>query len=171
MKPVLGELARDAGLVSIVRDDSQISPYEFSRGKFASTWVLMAHRSADLSELASQPGWREIELVAQPALDRRLFQHHQHNPLELTENKIRESERETPGGAAYAPGLPSIPNCDCMDVRPENGKDDGGLLKPRSRFQAMPCLCASTLEKDSEGVNANKPGWRIHSPARDKSSG
>ncbi len=68
MKPVLGELARDAGLVSIVRDDSQISPYEFSRGKFASTWVLMAHRSADLSELASQPGWREIELASRSRL-------------------------------------------------------------------------------------------------------
>jgi len=68
LKPVLGELARDAGLVSVVREDSQISPEELSRGKFASTWVLMARSSSDLSAMSSLQGWREIQLPSRSRL-------------------------------------------------------------------------------------------------------
>jgi spermidine synthase len=68
LKPVLGELARDARLVSVVREDLQISPDELSRGKFVSTWVLMARSASDLSALASQQGWREIQLPSRSRL-------------------------------------------------------------------------------------------------------
>ena len=70
MRPVLGELARDAGLASIVQDDLNTSADEQSRGKFASTWVLMARQRSDLAALASQPNWRDDpDPVPRPGLD------------------------------------------------------------------------------------------------------
>ena len=60
MRPVLGELAQDAGLVSIVQEDVNVRPYEQGRGKSASTWVLMARDPSDFGTLASQSNWHDI---------------------------------------------------------------------------------------------------------------
>ncbi len=62
MRPVLGELAHDAGLASIVQDDVRVGADELSRGKFASTWVLMARQRSDFASLASQPNWHDLQL-------------------------------------------------------------------------------------------------------------
>jgi hypothetical protein len=62
MRPVLGELAHDAGLASIVRDDLNINADEKNRGKFASTWVLMARQRSDFASLASHPNWHDIQI-------------------------------------------------------------------------------------------------------------
>jgi hypothetical protein len=62
MRPVLGELAHDAGLASIVQDDVHVDTNELSRGKFASTWVLMARQRSDFAALASQPIWHDVQL-------------------------------------------------------------------------------------------------------------
>lgn len=57
LAPVLGALARDAGLVSRVRHDANPSVTEQQRGKSPSIWVVMAHRDADLGPLATDPLW------------------------------------------------------------------------------------------------------------------
>lgn len=62
MRPVLGELAHDAELVSIVQEDLNIDTYEQNRGKFPSTWVLMARQRSDFGSLASRPNWHDVEL-------------------------------------------------------------------------------------------------------------
>jgi len=62
MKPVLGELARDAGLASVVQDDAHVDPNELSRGKFPSTWMLMARQRSDFAALASQPIWQDVQI-------------------------------------------------------------------------------------------------------------
>lgn len=62
MRPVLGELAHDAGLASIVQEDVRVDPSELSRGKFASTWMLMARQRSDFAALASQPVWHDVQL-------------------------------------------------------------------------------------------------------------
>jgi len=62
MRPVLGELARDAGLASIVQEDLKVDAHERSRGKFPSIWVLMARQRSDFAPLASQPNWHDIQI-------------------------------------------------------------------------------------------------------------
>lgn len=57
LAPVLGALARDAGLVSRVRNDANPSAAEQERGKSPSIWVVMAHGDADLGPLATDPLW------------------------------------------------------------------------------------------------------------------
>jgi hypothetical protein len=64
MRPVLGELAHDAGLASIVREDLNIHAYEQSRGKFASTWLLMARQRSDFATLVLQPNWHDVQLTS-----------------------------------------------------------------------------------------------------------
>ena len=57
LAPVLGALARDAGLVSRVRYDANPSIVEQQSGKESSIWAVMAHRDADLGPLATDPLW------------------------------------------------------------------------------------------------------------------
>lgn len=60
LKPVLGDLAKDMGLVSLVQGDRKISEAEKKRGKAASTWAVMARRSADLGKMAQDPRWKPL---------------------------------------------------------------------------------------------------------------
>src|SRR5262249_44426445 len=57
LAPVLGALARDAGLVSRVRHDADPSVAEQRSGKSPSIWLVMAPRDADLGSLATDPLW------------------------------------------------------------------------------------------------------------------
>ena len=59
LAPVLGLLARDAGLVARVRDDLGFSPKQFEAGLMPSIWVVMAARGSGLGPLAQDPRWRE----------------------------------------------------------------------------------------------------------------
>jgi hypothetical protein len=53
LRPALGNLARDAGLVSLVPDDSNVvTEAEQSDGKYPSRWVVMARTQSDLGNLA-----------------------------------------------------------------------------------------------------------------------
>jgi len=61
LKPVLANLAQDAGLVCFVRDDILINPKEGAEGKFASQWAVMAHNVADLRGLAQDKRWQELK--------------------------------------------------------------------------------------------------------------
>lgn len=64
LRPVLCAVARNAGLECIVRTDQTISESEGSRGKFPSTWLVMARTSADLGLLASDAKWFRFQMQA-----------------------------------------------------------------------------------------------------------
>jgi hypothetical protein len=58
LAPVLGTLARAAGLASLTRDDARVTEVERAGGKIESQWVVMARRPEDLRVLEGRPGWR-----------------------------------------------------------------------------------------------------------------
>lgn len=58
LEPVFANLARDAGLVSWVRDDTEISEVERAAGKSPSIWLVMAQSKEDLAPLVRDPRWR-----------------------------------------------------------------------------------------------------------------
>ncbi|MGO8903300.1 MAG: spermidine synthase [Isosphaeraceae bacterium] len=57
LAPILGALARDAGLQCLVRRDLDISPAEARCGKEPSIWAVMAARDADLGSLSNDSRW------------------------------------------------------------------------------------------------------------------
>jgi hypothetical protein len=63
-EPVLGNLARDAGLTALVQDEPVISEAEYDDGKRPSEWVVMARGAGDLDRLTRDPRWRPARTVA-----------------------------------------------------------------------------------------------------------
>ncbi|MBZ0157622.1 MAG: fused MFS/spermidine synthase [Alphaproteobacteria bacterium] len=61
LEPVLGRLARDAGLVSRVRDDT----VNISEDKYRSHWVLLARREEHLGRLARDWRWGALRGAAE----------------------------------------------------------------------------------------------------------
>ena len=55
--PILGALARDAGLQCLVRRDLDLPAAELQTGKEPSTWAVMAASAADLGSLAHDSRW------------------------------------------------------------------------------------------------------------------
>jgi spermidine synthase len=60
LKPVLANLAADAGLSALERDDLAPSASDLARGKSASQWALMARSANDFGALASDPRWHQL---------------------------------------------------------------------------------------------------------------
>jgi hypothetical protein len=58
LEPVLGAIARAAGLAARTRDDARITDAERLAGKVESQWVVMARRDEDLGALRSNPLWK-----------------------------------------------------------------------------------------------------------------
>ncbi|HVU35702.1 MAG TPA: fused MFS/spermidine synthase [Opitutaceae bacterium] len=58
LEPVFANLAHDAHLACLTRDDTRLSAPEIALGKSPSQWLVMARTAADLERLASTPGWR-----------------------------------------------------------------------------------------------------------------
>jgi hypothetical protein len=58
--PTLGALAKDAGLVCLFGDDTNITQAQIDAGKFPSKWVVMARSRADLGEIGTDPRWVPI---------------------------------------------------------------------------------------------------------------
>jgi hypothetical protein len=56
LEPILGNLARDAGLACMARKEPA-SALGRPRGKIPSHWVAMAPTRADLGRVARDPGW------------------------------------------------------------------------------------------------------------------
>ena len=63
MRPMLADLALDAGLVAYDRSDRVVSDEMLARGKFASEWVVMARSDDDLARIAHGAGtaWEKHE--------------------------------------------------------------------------------------------------------------
>jgi spermidine synthase len=57
LAPVMGALARDAGLIERIRRDGEVSTLQAKLGKFPSDWVVMAAREEDLGPLRGDPRW------------------------------------------------------------------------------------------------------------------
>jgi hypothetical protein len=53
LQKVVGNLARDAGLIALIQDDTT-SP---GAGRLPSTWVVMTRSNDDLGALAADPRW------------------------------------------------------------------------------------------------------------------
>ena len=60
LRPLLGNLADDARLACLARDDLRISEKDVREGKFGSQFLVMARRPADFAELAALPGWEVV---------------------------------------------------------------------------------------------------------------
>ncbi len=58
LKSVLGDLALDAGVFSIIQNDSKISKEEERLGKEPSIWILMARRKEDFKVLNNDNRWK-----------------------------------------------------------------------------------------------------------------
>jgi len=61
LEPVVGDLAKDAGLVCFGRDDWNVSQEETLEGKEESHWVVMARRRDDLGKLLRDSRWLPVE--------------------------------------------------------------------------------------------------------------
>lgn len=59
LRPVVGNLARDAGLVCYYREDDA-SESQAAEGKASSRWVVMARRAEDLGPLARSRHWQPL---------------------------------------------------------------------------------------------------------------
>lgn len=60
LEPVLGNLAADAGLVGLTRDDATLTEAEEALGKQASQWVVLARQPEDLAALSSDARWQPL---------------------------------------------------------------------------------------------------------------
>jgi hypothetical protein len=68
LEPVLADLAGDARVACLTREDTAVSPQELSSGKAASTWLVMARSKADLGKLARDSRWRPSRGRDQPVI-------------------------------------------------------------------------------------------------------
>jgi hypothetical protein len=57
LEPVFANLARDAGLAALIRDDTDVRPADYRNGKSPSIWLVMARTPADLARLAQDFRW------------------------------------------------------------------------------------------------------------------
>jgi spermidine synthase len=60
LRPILADLARDAGLAAYVRDDVDAPLESMERGQDPSRWVVMARSEADLSLLRFDHRWERL---------------------------------------------------------------------------------------------------------------
>ncbi|MBI5528119.1 MAG: fused MFS/spermidine synthase [Deltaproteobacteria bacterium] len=58
LRPVVGNLARDAGLVCLFQEDADLSDDEAAQGKAQSQWAVMARSEADLAPIIDNGRWR-----------------------------------------------------------------------------------------------------------------
>ena len=58
LEPVFANLAHDASLVALTRDDTEVSAEDRALGKAGSVWLVMARRGEDLAQLARDPRWQ-----------------------------------------------------------------------------------------------------------------
>lgn len=58
LEPVFANLARDAGLAALIRDDTDVRPADYRNGKSPSIWLVMARAPADLAKLSGDSRWQ-----------------------------------------------------------------------------------------------------------------
>lgn len=68
LEPVLADLARDAGLVAVLRPDTAVGAAERAAGRMPSRWVVMAQETASLGALLTDARWRPVRGRARAAV-------------------------------------------------------------------------------------------------------
>jgi hypothetical protein len=61
LQPVVANLAFDAGLTGLIRNDSDLSASDIMRGKVHSVWVAMARNKGVLAALIADPRWHALQ--------------------------------------------------------------------------------------------------------------
>ncbi len=77
LAPILGTQARDAVLLSLVRDDTAVPQAEMDAGKYPSIWLVMSRNESDLGGLARDARWKP----ALPKPGNRVWTDDYSNPL------------------------------------------------------------------------------------------
>jgi SAM-dependent methyltransferase len=60
LKPVFANLAHDADLIGLIRDDSQVDIADRINGKEGSVWVVMARHKDDIASLINDSRWQQL---------------------------------------------------------------------------------------------------------------
>jgi hypothetical protein len=68
LKPLLGDLAADAGLVALEQDDLRVARDQIARGKYASRWLIMSRRASLFGPLMVDSRWRIVASRAKPVI-------------------------------------------------------------------------------------------------------
>jgi hypothetical protein len=68
LKPLLGDLAADAGLVALEQDDLRVARDQIARGKYASRWLIMSRRASLFGPLMVDSRWRIVASRANPVI-------------------------------------------------------------------------------------------------------
>jgi spermidine synthase len=68
LRAVLANLARDANLICVVRDDMELSEAEKKAKKAPSTWIVMARPTFDLTKLANDERWKSLSGIVKARL-------------------------------------------------------------------------------------------------------
>jgi hypothetical protein len=58
LKPVVGKLADEAGLICWIQQDTHLTDAERQEGKFSSCWAVMSRRAENLGRLLDDPRWQ-----------------------------------------------------------------------------------------------------------------
>lgn len=61
LRPVVANLAHDAGLVCLAEDDEAVTDDEMAAGKFPSRWMIVARRVEDFGDLPKNGNWEVAE--------------------------------------------------------------------------------------------------------------
>ena len=58
LKPVVGKLAGEAGLICWIQQDTHLTDAQRQEGKFSSCWAAMSRRAKNLGRLPDDPRWQ-----------------------------------------------------------------------------------------------------------------
>jgi hypothetical protein len=61
LRPVVANLAHDAGLVAFIRADRKVPASALAKGKLPSTWVAMARSLDDLGSIPNDGRWQRLQ--------------------------------------------------------------------------------------------------------------
>jgi hypothetical protein len=66
LEPVVGDLARDAGLIARIQDHNVADTRQDKEYDYGSDWVVLAKRREDLGRLATDTAWKVIAMSDRP---------------------------------------------------------------------------------------------------------
>jgi hypothetical protein len=85
LRPVIANLAADAGLSCIFREDADFPEEEQAKGRWPSRWAVMAREDADLGEAGKSPLWSPLE----PSPDLKVWTDDHSSILPLLDLRLR----------------------------------------------------------------------------------
>ncbi|MGH9145114.1 MAG: spermidine synthase, partial [Vicinamibacterales bacterium] len=68
LKPLLGDLAGNVGLVALAQDDLRLKPEQIEHGKYASRWLIMARDASRFGGVNLDARWRVVTSRSRPVI-------------------------------------------------------------------------------------------------------